>query len=108
MTVEKFPSRIDACAAEKEAILSEKPIHNKTPGRRSSPPIEEKGRPLARYLNEAGISQSEFARRAGLSAGTMSDILSGRRAIGKASAIKIISASGGALTFDDLMAEKPE
>lgn len=47
---------------------------------------------LLRVLEERGISQSELARRAGLSRAAISDIVSGRRGIGKNAATSIARA----------------
>ena len=47
---------------------------------------------LLQTLEEQGISQSELARRAGVSRAAISDIISGRRGIGKDAATSIARA----------------
>lgn len=47
---------------------------------------------LLQILEEQGISQSELARRAGVSRAAISDIISGRRGIGKDAATSIARA----------------
>ena len=59
---------------------------------------------LQQYLDEASMSQSEFARKAGIRQSQVWSVLQGK-ALTIKNAQKCIAASGGLLSFEDLMGE---
>jgi predicted transcriptional regulator len=59
---------------------------------------------LQQYLDETSMSQSEFARKAGIRQSQVWSVLQGK-ALTIKNAQKCIAASGGLLSFEDLMGE---
>ena len=57
---------------------------------------------LGDYLSKHGMKQSEFAALAGMSQGTVSDIVTERIQLSVMRALRIIKASNGEVTIDDL------
>lgn len=74
ITVERFATRAEAEAAERAAIKTEKPTHNRAlNGRRLGPAEVPPGEySLAAYLEAARISQIEFAEMLGTSSANVS------------------------------------
>lgn len=62
---------------------------------------------LAEYLERTGESQTVFARRSGLTQANVSRIVLGGGA-GLQTARKILDATGGLVTLDDLAPAEPE
>ena len=62
---------------------------------------------LSEYLASVGISEAEFARRAGLPQRTVNRVCNGA-GIHLGTARKIVKATGGLVGFDDLAGEEPE
>jgi DNA-binding transcriptional regulator YdaS (Cro superfamily) len=58
---------------------------------------------LAIYLARKGISQKEFAKRAGLSTGTVSLLVRGRVWISREAALAIAQATKGKVTANDFV-----
>jgi len=54
------------------------------------------------YLKRERLTQTEFASRAGVSITVISRTISGDRLPGRAVAMRIVAASGGAVGFDDI------
>ena len=59
--------------------------------------------PLRDFLTTTGQTQSEFAARAGLSAGFLSKLLSGRERPGANAAVRIVDATLGAVSLEELL-----
>ena len=59
--------------------------------------------PLREHLSTTGETQSDFAARAGLSEGFVSKLLAGQERCGANAALRIVDASHGALTLDELL-----
>lgn len=57
---------------------------------------------LRQYLKSGGISQSEFARRAGIRQGQVWSVLQGK-GLSLKNALKVHAASGGAIDLDELI-----
>ncbi len=79
MTVERFPTRAEAEAAERAAIRAESPIHNiihscaqRTANRRGNE------HPLAVYLDGHGLNQYEFAKMASVGQPMISRLIRGK------------------------------
>ena len=58
---------------------------------------------LAQYLAQSGISQRQFAKRAGLSTATVSLLVRGRVWISRAAALAIANATKGKVTANDFV-----
>ena len=59
--------------------------------------------PIRSHLVTTGETQAAFAARAGLSAGFLSKLLSGEERCGASSARKIVAASDGEVSFEELL-----
>ncbi|MEQ1930295.1 MAG: hypothetical protein ABL957_07140 [Parvularculaceae bacterium] len=59
--------------------------------------------PLKTYLNETGDNVSAFARRVGVAADALEEMLGNRQPPEPALARRIVLATGGAVSFDQLM-----
>jgi DNA-binding transcriptional regulator YdaS (Cro superfamily) len=57
---------------------------------------------LAQYLNDSKVSQTDFARRIGVSQGMVWQWLNGRRRVAAENVLAIEEASGGAVTRYEL------
>lgn len=64
--------------------------------------------PIKAYCEAHGLTQSEFAARAGLSAAYVSQVIRGIEKLGREAAEKIVAATGGELTFDALFGWRAE
>ncbi len=63
--------------------------------------------PILKYLIAHKKTQSEFARRAGISKGFLCDVISGRSFLGRANSLKVVTLSGGEITLEDLISWSP-
>ena len=63
--------------------------------------------PIARYIDEAGITQREFATRCGLSPQFVNDMIAGRYTPGVATAKTIVEKTGGSIRLDELLTWEP-
>ena len=59
--------------------------------------------PVRKYLEDVGETQGWLAQKAGLSEGYLSNIVRGRARCGAEAARKLVAASRGALSFEDLL-----
>jgi len=64
--------------------------------------VEELG-PIDRYLAASGLQARELAARAQLDEGYLSGIRHGTRRLGAVVALRLVEASGGELTLDELL-----
>ena len=64
--------------------------------------------PIRRYCEKHGLRQAHFADRCGLSKPYISQIINGRQKVGANAARDIVAASGGEITFEELLTWKPE
>lgn len=64
--------------------------------------------PIKAYCETHGITQSEFARRVGLSAPFVSLVIRGVEKLGREAAEKIVDKTAGEITFDALFRWRPE
>lgn len=62
-----------------------------------------KPHPIREWLDARNETQQSFARRAGLSEGYLSNLVLGRVKCGADSARKIVSATSGDVSFEDLL-----
>jgi len=68
---------------------------------------ESMAHPIRVYLEKRGETQSSFAMRVGLSKPYLSQVISGRERLGAEGARKIVKATHGALSFEDLLEWEP-
>lgn len=94
--VEFYPTRDAALAAEKTAIRTERPAHNKTVGgmRRA---VSGGATPLAQVLGETGLSQKQFGDLVGVNQATISKFAKAKARPGLALALKIERETNGAV-----------
>lgn len=59
---------------------------------------------LSKYLEGKGMSQRAFAKMSGVSTSHLSEIVLGRKVPGLLVAKTIVDATGGEVTFEDLVA----
>ncbi len=63
--------------------------------------------PIKVYCERHGLTQSEFAALVGLSAPFVSTVIRGTDRLGREGARKIVAATDGELSFDDLLGWNP-
>lgn len=63
--------------------------------------------PARAYCERHGITQSELARRAGISAPYLSELIHGRERVGAGAARRLRDAMGGEVTLEDLLDWQP-
>lgn len=61
------------------------------------------GHPIDRYCEAHGIPRAELARRADVSPQFLADVVSGRRQLGRESAVALVESTEGELTLDELL-----
>ncbi len=63
--------------------------------------------PIRKYLERLGISQREFARRAGVKPSSLNDVIQGRSHLGRENALNVVRITGGEVTLEELLTWKP-
>jgi hypothetical protein len=74
--VEWFDNRADALDAERAAILSESPVHNRLSSRRERDDVEVVD--LRSWMRSKGATQDEFSRRLNIGQSYLSRLLAGK------------------------------
>ena len=60
--------------------------------------------PISRHLEQAEITQAEFARRMDISPQLVNDLIKGRCNIGRETALRMVERTGGDLQLHELLA----
>lgn len=63
--------------------------------------------PIKRYCEKHGLNQKEFADAMGLSAGFVSQLITGREKCGRRAGLKIVQRCGGEITLQELLTWEP-
>lgn len=62
-----------------------------------------RGHPISRYIENEGITQAEFARRAGITPQQLHDVINGRSYLGRHNSLAVTRITRGSVTLEQLI-----